>query len=1690
MLKQDEITKRIEAARKVKPWLEARMDRLAKLDRSTRAIGQLVLGYDEKGKRANDYLWNLRNIAVAALKPLPESELLRLGEALFPRDTDGFKAAWALQARLPYQTGYLRKPFRAPDRPDLLIEARRSFLANLVQALQGFDEDVSWLAAHAAHVAGYQGGNEVGLLLAGAIDLGGSRGHEIEQILRDSASGLHEIGQMGRHVTTAFLCSQKSECWEFIEKLLLAAQRQEGLRQVILESIDFSHPAAFRRMLRLIEDENLVRFSATVRAADVWLGMKLDSVSTKYVSETLRSIATFLDDEDARDAAISGEDAEKAFLGLWSMAFEDAPATVSRAAKLLRHEKVENRFVATQILGMLALREAYEPLLAAVDDADPRVSVYAASLANAILKSGSQDVDEEETASLAKERQAFGYYAVFPIPKGSGDLFERLTRLYERIPARAENQKPLVWPWTKVGVQRQGVADQMVDALGDRPASRLLPYLDAMSPPLRARVAYLLAKLPRLDAEARTTLLRLVGDTASDVRETAVKAMTKVKIVPADLDTLEPLLDRKKSDLRRSVLNLILSLKDDDALASAVRLTASKGLPKRLAGLDLLGQMREAGRAIDKGRAIAENYRDSRAKLERDEEVYLDKLTQVEVGAITLDDALGLMDNASRTPPASPKDRGVKLGTPAAMELVKLFDNLIHEHREEPVSYKKYGGDSETQPLGSIPSWLFPSPLEFEDGKVKTRPLDVLPLGDFWWNAWEKRPRTARDRDGLEAIRSVLLTMLMNEHRAARRSGWRADLMERLVGKLPKARYLDVLRDILQWVAFHKTERSFADFALDGLETVLAAIPPDKLAEKVKATNSYSSEDYQFRQQIADFQGLTTLLENYAEQKGQWTVEHTKRLFGLERWIDEPLGVGGSGKVAGSKGKKARPESEGIGRSRVDWDGLLKAFEAGWANEHDLLDHLLGPRALNRSDASSGFDAIRSSTGALYRKELPETAVPIVQKAMDRILEVELARGESQTLVTPAALSMRYAGGLGVLVSILQAIGRDPKLQRTYSWGEGSLAKSSVFSHLIRVTRPGKGETPEGFASAVKAASIGENSLLAVAFYAPQWARFVQEALGWPLFEEAVWWFHAHTKGTDWSVDAEIRESWNAEIRKLTPLTLGDLTEGAVDVDWFGRTRKTLGEKRWARLDEFAKYASGGSGHKRAQLFADAMLGKLEKADLVGEIEEKRKQDAIRALGLLPLDRKAARKDVLGRYKLIQEFIRTSRQFGSQRQASEKLAARIGQENLARTAGYPDPTRLQWAMEGLETADLAKGPVTVNVKDIAVSLSIDPDGQPEITITRGERPLKGLPPEAKKHEGVEELVERKTHLKRSSSRMRIALEEAMCRGDRFSGESLVELMGNVILRPMLERLVFIGEGISGYPVGGGKGLRDQAGKVEPVKKTETLRLAHPVDFLESRKWTEWQRDCFSGEKVQPFKQIFRELYVPTAQEKSDATFSRRYAGQQVNPRQALALLGSRGWVTAPEAGVFRTFHDEKLVAWVEFMESFHTPAEIEGLTLETVRFARRGAQEVMKLGDVPHRLFSEVMRDVDLIVSVAHRGAVDPEASASTVELRASLLRETLSLLQLKNVRIKGPHAFIDGTLGNYSVHLGGAMTHMMPGGTLFIVPVHSQHRGRIFLPFADDDPKTAEILSKVILLARDREIKDPNLLDQIRSLH
>src|SRR5262249_12203926 len=157
-----------------------------------------------------------------------------------------------------------------------------------------------------------------------------------------------------------------------------------------------------------------------------------------------------------------------------------------------------------------------------------------------------------------------------------------------------------------------------------------------------------------------------------------------------------------------------------------------------------------------------------------------------------------------------------------------------------------------------------------------------------------------------------------------------------------------------------------------------------------------------------------------------------------------------------------------------------------------------------------------------------------------------------------------------------------------------------------------------------------------------------------------------------------------------------------------------------------------------------------KKSDLVANVRDRRLKESVRLLGLLPLAEGEKREaDVLSRYKVLVEYRRYARSLGPMSREDAVRTAQVGLENLARTAGYPDPLRLEWAMEAAQLADLAAGPVSVTQDGVTVTLAIDADAQPEITVRRGERVLKAIPPAVRKHPKVAVLTERKAELKRS-----------------------------------------------------------------------------------------------------------------------------------------------------------------------------------------------------------------------------------------------------------------------------------------------------------------------------------------------------
>ena len=292
-----------------------------------------------------------------------------------------------------------------------------------------------------------------------------------------------------------------------------------------------------------------------------------------------------------------------------------------------------------------------------------------------------------------------------------------------------------------------------------------------------------------------------------------------------------------------------------------------------------------------------------------------------------------------------------------------------------------------------------------------------------------------------------------------------------------------------------------------------------------------------------------------------------------------------------------------------------------------------------------------------------------------------------------------------------------------------------------------------------------------------------------------------------------------------------------------------------------------------------------------------------------------------------------------------------------------------------------------------------------------------------------------------------------------------------------------------------------------------VALWHPLESPAEEVLT-WRRWLEERRIRQPFKQAHREIYVLTDAERATDTYSNRFAAHIVRQHPFMALCAQRGWrhqfqgvwdygelpVRAlPEHGLQVEFQ-------VEGGGHEEAPTSEAGiflyLTTGAVRFLElSGAPR--SLAEIPPLVFSELMRDCDLFVSVTSIGN-DPNwmdqhqwggeqwqhAAFGEINATARTRHEILGRL-LPRLKIAGRCSLTDrflvvrGDLRTYKIHLGSGNVLMEPNDQYLCI-VSGRSTPEIFVPFGGDRTFSI-ILSKAFLLAEDTKISDPTILRQIR---
>ena len=1487
------------------------------------------------------------------------------------------------------------------------------------------------------------------------------------ELFKDIFSSEHEIGGVCPVLIKAALITQDTRYRTLVEQLLLAAQLQEGLRQMILESLDETSLASLQHFIGVILEHNLTRFSSVVRAVDVWFGFGWEAPQQSVIKRTLELSQTFLSDRVAAEKAVNSKDNIERYVALWAVGVRSVQKALDLAVKAIQDPQTSHEGRIVTLYFVQQTQITYTD-----------IATYA-------------EAHFGEAADL-------DYWLLQNLPKGSPSpaLFDRMQAVAKTLPKEGKHFEGVGFRWLSFTLKPQDIYRFLIGEANEAQQERLAAELSEI--PVEERQNLLQNVYPVLgrgryyyeseaekkkkpekypaDSWQRALVRTALNDKAAMVAGIAFDIFKKIPLVHEDILAIEQVLSRKNKEQRKESVALLIKQPESVLKDSTSRLIVSKSADQRLAALEILSVLQEEQRLTDYVTEQVEAYRGR--KLTKNEQVLMDKLAynSDETGEVRYDlsNGFGVIDFDRLTPfvlpqPQFDKERKEKKGF--------LFDKIIRvekvrealnellviwrKHKDYEYQYEGYQGATITTLLGKE----IRRQHQEQEGETPMDRLNDLPLAKLWKDWHQKHQLNEIEYE--YAIRYCENIFYENEMPKQLKSylvGYYPDFKVTFQGNVggnyyeSEARRLeDLLAPISE--AYAEDRAFLASFKLSVFEDALATYPPEK--RKVKIERDY--DDMDWTEVIDEFVISMNQVEN--GDIDYYTPEQRLKLWQLlyyvyaQKQTKDDLTVYNPQEVLTDLRAKVR-ENERLPGVNGGLAGLtLTLYQKGQLSADDLLFFcLLEDDLFTVAQGGENYFYRRLPEALKTSLTFPDTQLELLKT---RMLQVELQRGD---LPTDASIYIRYLQeieGMQYFFEALERMGKEP-FAKGYYYGN-DLTKRRTFSHILEVSQPSATDTFAAFKAHLDKIKITDKRLVEAACYALHWADWIGDYLQIKDFKEAIWWFIAHT--TDY-MDAE-KETI---VSQYSTVPRDDFQRGAIDVDWYHRVHKAVGKEGWKLIQESAKYLSDGMGYRRVKLYSAVLTGEIKLDEVIQKITEKRDKDYVMALGLVPINKKKEEEDLVRRYNLLQTFLKESKQFGQQRQESEKNAVEIGLDNLSRNAGYEDSIRFSWAMEAKATQQIMEK-ATLTLDDTTIKLVVDEQGKAELEVTKGDKTLKSIPDKYKKNKEVEALKDSKTYLTKQYSRTRLSLEQAMLSQTLFTAAELGKILEHPVVKAMLSKLVLFNPDTQASGFWQDGKLLSAEGTLTPLKGTDKLLIAHPSHLFYAVQWDLYQKYLFDKEIKQPFKQVFRELYVPTKDELETSNRSERYQGHQVQPQKTVALLRGRGWTVNYEEGLQKVYHKEGFRATIYAAADWYTPSDVEAPTLEYVVFYNLKDGKEVPMKEINPVIFSEVMRDVDLVVSVAHVGGVDPEASHSTMQMRGALARESARLFKLTNVEVKERYILVKNEHGDYSLHLGSGM--ISRGGLqINVVAVQSQHRGRVFLPFVDDDPKTAEIISKMKLLS------------------
>jgi len=735
---------------------------------------------------------------------------------------------WDSLVAYPYQIGWGRRPFRSENPADYIhIQLSKMFTLHI-----HYSSGVGALpiAEQFQYVVYKEYTVEVFFVLL--LDENPDAYYEL---FKDIFSGEDEIGGVCAVLIKAALMVEDTRYRTLVEQLLLAAQLQEGLRQMILESLDGTSLTSLQHFIGVILEHNLTRFSSVVRAVDVWFGFGWEAPQQSVIKRILELAQTFLSDRSVAEKAVNSKDNVERYVALWAVGVRSLRQALDLAVKAIQDPQTSNE---QRIVTLYFVRETGRT--------DREIATYA-------------EAHFGEAADL-------DYWLLQNLPEGSPSpaLFDRMQAVTKSLPKEGKHFEGVGFRWLNFTLKPQDIYRFLIGEANEEQQERLAGELSEI--PVEVRQNLLQNVYPVLgrgryhywseedkkkkpekypaDSWQRALVRTALNDKASYVAEIAFEILKKVPLVHEDILAIEQVLSRKNKEQRKESVALLIKQPEAVLKDSTSRLIVSKSADQRLAALEILTVLQEEERLTDYVTEQVEAYKGR--KLTKNEQVLMDKLAYNpdETGEqrYDLSNGFGVIDFDRLTPFALPqpqfdKERKEKKGF--------LFDKIIRvekvrealndllaiwrKNKDYEYVCEWYQGETRTQLLGQQIYRMHAT----KEGENPMEVLEDYPLAELW-KSWHQKHQL-NEIEYQYAIRYC--QNLYYENRVPKQlkdylAGYYPDFKVAFKGDLgnyydSEARRLeDLLTPISE--AYAEDKAFLASFKLSVFEDALATYPTEK----------------------------------------------------------------------------------------------------------------------------------------------------------------------------------------------------------------------------------------------------------------------------------------------------------------------------------------------------------------------------------------------------------------------------------------------------------------------------------------------------------------------------------------------------------------------------------------------------------------------------------------------------------------------------------------------------------------------------------------------------------------------------------------------------------------------------------------------------------------------------------------------